>query len=186
MKVFTSLRGQLTVVLLTIVTLGLGLLLAVASSQLSRMTMEEYLHEQQLMARTLANIVPESFETPRAQHIITAWVANRDRWKTDFPADTNVSIFNTKGMLIASSTSASNGSLSVDLRPVLSGGMVSNIVDSRLYTAVAALDEGRGILGVIQIDSSLDSVNMRLFSQWLALIGATGAALLLAFVVAFG
>jgi hypothetical protein len=46
--------------------------------------------------------------------------------------------------------------------------MVSKIVDGRLYTAVPALDEGRSILGVSQIDSSLDFVNMWLFSQWLA------------------
>ena len=185
-KVFPSLRGQLTVVLLTIVALGLSLLLTVGGSQLSRMTIEESLHEQQMMALTWANIVPESFENPRAQHIMTEWVANSDRWKTDVPPDTNVSLFTTQGMLIASSTSARNGRLSVDLRPVLSGGMVSTIVAGRLYTAVPARDEERSIRGVIQIDSSLDSVNMRLFSRWLALIGATGAALLLAFGVAFG
>ena len=185
-KVVPSLRGQLIVVLLTIVALGLGLLLIVVGSQVSRMTMEESTREQQMMALTLANIFSESFETPRAQQIITAWLSDSDRWKKVVPPDTNVSLFNTQGMLIASSASASNHSLSVDLRPVLSGAMVSSIVDGRLYTAVPALDEGRSILGVVQIDSSLDSVNMRIFSQWLALIGATGAALLLAFVVAFG
>ena len=89
-KVFTSLRGQLTVVLLTIVALGLGFLLIVVGSQLSRMTIEASLHEQQMMALTWANIVPESFENPRAQHIMTEWAANSDRWKTDVPPDTNV------------------------------------------------------------------------------------------------
>jgi len=144
------------------------------------------LHEQQMMALTWANIFPESFENPRAQHLMTAWAANSDRWKTDLLPDTNVGLFTTQGVLIASSTSARNGRLSVNLRPVLSGGTVSTVVDGRLYTAVPAWDEERSILGVIQIDSSLDSLNMRLFSLWLALIGATGAALLLAFVVAFG
>ena len=185
-KLCRSLRGQLTIVLLTIVALGLGVLLAVVGSQMSRMAMEEALQEQQLMARTLANVLSESFGTARAQHIITAWLANSDRWNNDLPPDTNVRMFNTQGMLIASNPSASNGSLSVDLSPVLSGSMVSNIVDGRLYTAVPILDEGRSILGVIEIDSSLVSVNARIFSQWRALIGATGTALLLAFVVAFG
>jgi signal transduction histidine kinase len=87
-------------------------------------------------------------------------------------------------VLLASSTPAGNSSLPADLRAVLSGGVVSKIVAGRLYTAVPVTHEGRSILGVIQIDSSLDSVNARLFSRWLALIGATGAALLLAFVIA--
>ncbi len=185
-KVWTSLRGQLTIVLLTTVTFGIGLLLTVVGSQMSRTTMEAATHEQQMIALTLANGVPESLTTPRAQHIITAWVASSQRWKNDLPLDTNVRMFTTLGMLIASSTATSNGSLSRDLRPVLSGGMVSKIVDGRLSTAVPVWDEGRNLRGVIQIDSSLDSVNMRLFSQWRVLIGATGVALLLAFVVAFG
>jgi len=104
------------------------------------------LHEQQMMALTWANIFPESFENPRAQHIMTAWAANSERWKTDLLPDTNVRLFTTQGMLIASSTSVSNGSLPVDLRSVLSGDMVSTVVDGRLYTAVPARDEERSIL----------------------------------------
>jgi signal transduction histidine kinase len=57
-------------------------------------------------------------------------------------------------------------------------------VGGRLYTAVPVVHEGRGILGVVQVDSSLDTVNARLASRWAALMGAAGAALLFAFVIA--
>jgi signal transduction histidine kinase len=74
--------------------------------------------------------------------------------------------------------------LAADRSVVLAGGMVSSIVAGRLYTAVPVTHEGRDILGIIQVDSSLDAVNARLRTRWLALIGAAGAALLLAFGIA--
>jgi uncharacterized BrkB/YihY/UPF0761 family membrane protein len=54
-NVFKSLRGQLTVVILTVLVLGLGLLLIMAGNQMSRMTMEAFTHEQQVLALVLAN-----------------------------------------------------------------------------------------------------------------------------------
>jgi signal transduction histidine kinase len=184
MKAFASLRGQLTAAIVTALALGLGLLLIMAGHQMSQMTMEAFTHEQQVLALALANTFPESFETPRAQQVMASWLAHRDQWKNDFPSDTNISMFDTRGGLIASSSSAGHRGLPVDFNVALSGGIASRTVGGRLYTAVPVMHEGRSILGVIQIDSSLDAVNARLFSRWLALIGATGAALLLAFGVA--
>lgn len=183
-SLFQSLRGQLTAAILTVLALGLGLLLIMAGNQMSQMTMEAFMHEQQVTALVLANTFPESFETPRAKQIMSTWVTHRDQWRNNFPADTNISMFDARGGLIASSASTDNRSLSDDLRVVLSGGMVSKIVAGRLYTAVPVIHEGRSILGVIQVDSSLDSINARLSARWLALIGATGATLLFAFVIA--
>ncbi|MFL5802909.1 MAG: ATP-binding protein [Roseiflexaceae bacterium] len=181
---FRSLRGQLAVTILTVLALGLGLLLIMAGNQMAQMTMEAFRHEQQVFALVLANTLPESFETPRAQQLMSALTAHRLELMNDIPADTNVSMFDTRGALIASSASTGNGGQPVDLRAVLSGAMVSNTVGGRLYTAVPVTHEGRGIIGVIQIDSSLDSVNARLATRWMALMGAAGAALLFAFLVA--
>ena len=183
-KVFRSLRGQLTAAIITVLVLGLGLLLLVAGSQMSRMTMEAFTHEQQVLALVLANAFPESFETARAQQLLSAWGAQRDRWDNDVPADVNISIFDIQGQLIAGSTAANTASLAVDRSVVLAGGIVSKIVAGRLYTAVPVTPEGRSILGIIQVDSSLDSVNARLTTRWLELSGAAGAALLLAFGIA--
>jgi len=184
MILFKSLRGQLTAAILTVLALGLGLLLIMAGNQMSRMTMEAFTHEQQVLALVLANTLPESFENPRAQRAMADWVAQRGQSGDDFPKDTNISLFDARGALIASSAPAGSGGLAVDRGPVVSGGMVSKIVQGRLYIAVPVTHEGRLILGMVQIDSSLDAVNARLFSRWLALIGATGAALALAFVAA--
>lgn len=183
MKVFTSLRGQLTAAILTVLALGLGLLLIMAGNQMSRMTMEAFTHEQQVLALVLANAFPESFETRQAQQVMAGWVQHREQWQNDFPADTNVSLYSIQGGLIASSA-ATSGGLVVDRGRVASGDMVSLIVRGRLYTVVPVTHEGHSILGAIQIDSSLDAVNARLFTRWLALIGATVAALLFAFVIA--
>lgn len=183
-NVFRSLRGQLAAAIVSVLALGLGLLLIVAGSQMSRMTMEAFTHEQQVLALVLANTFPESFETARAQQLMSAWVTHRDRWGNDLPADVNISIFDTQGRLIASSTAADTASLAADRNVVVAGGMVSKIVAGRLYTAVPVIHEGRSILGIIQVDSSLDSVNARLTTRWLALSGAAGAALLLALGIA--
>ncbi len=181
---FTSLRGQLTAAILTVLALGLGLLLLMAGHQMSQATMEAFTHEQQVMALALANTFPESFETPRARQIMTAWVMHRDRWGKEIPADTNISMFTSRGALIASSAADGHDSLPPQLRSVLSGGMASTIVDGRLFTVVPVMHEGRSILGAIQVDSSLDSVNARMAARWLTLIGATAAALLFACVIA--
>jgi signal transduction histidine kinase len=183
-NVFKSLRGQLAAVILTVLALGLGLLLIIAGDQMSRMTMEAFTHEQQVLALVLANSFPESFETRQAQQVMAGWVRHRDQWQNDFPADTNVSLYDTRGRLIASSTPTNSGGLAVDQGPALSGNIVSKVVQGRLYTVVPVVHEGQIILGAVQIDSSLASVNARLFSRWLVLIGATGAALLFAFVIA--
>jgi two-component system sensor histidine kinase BaeS len=183
-NVFTSLRGQLTAAILTVLALGLGLLLMMAGQQMSQMTMEAFRHEQQVFALVLANTLPESFETPRAQQLMSALMAHRIQGMNDIPADTSISMFDTHGMLIDSSAATGKRSQPVDLRSVLSGAMVSNSVGGRLYTAVPVMHEGRGIIGVIQIDSSLDAVNARLAARWMALMGAAGAALLFAFIIA--
>jgi len=183
-NMFKSLRGQLVVAILTVLALGLGLLLIMAGNQMAQMTMEAFRHEQQVFALVLANTLPESFETPRTQQLLSALTAHRLELMNDVPADTHISMFDTRGTLIASDAAAEGGQQPIDLRKVLAGGMVSNIVGGRLYTTVPAMHEGRGIIGVIQIDSSLDPVNARLAARWMALVGAAGAALLFAFLVA--
>ena len=183
-NLFTSLRGQLTAAILTVLALGLGLLLLMAGHQMSQATMEAFTHEQQVMALALANTFPESFETPRAQQIMAAWIMHRDRWGKEIPPDTNISMFTPRGALIASSVADGRDSLPPQLRGALSGGMASTIIDGRLYTAVSVMHEGRSILGAIQVDSSLDPVNARMAARWLTLIGATAAALLFACVIA--
>jgi signal transduction histidine kinase len=183
-RIFTSLRGQLTAAILAVLALGLGLLLLMAGHQMSEATMEAFTHEQQVMALALANTFPESFETRRAQQLMTAWVTHREQWSNDVPRDTNISMFTTRGALIASSAPDGRENLSPNLRGALGGGMASTIVGGRLYTAVPVTHEGRSILGVIQVDSSLDSVNARMAARWLTLIGAAVAALLFACVIA--
>ena len=138
-NIFTSLRGQLTAAILTVLALGLGLLLLMAGHQMSQATMEAFTHEQQVMALALANTFPESFETPRSQQIMAAWVTHRDRWGNEIPPDTNISMFDTRGTLIASSAAAGRDSLPPNLRGVLSGGMASTIIDGRLYTVVPVM-----------------------------------------------
>jgi signal transduction histidine kinase len=181
---FRSLRGQLAAAILTVLALGLGLLLIMAGRQMSQMTLEAFRHEQQVFALVLANTLAESFETPHAQQLMSGLMADRVRLMNDIPADTNISMFDTHGTLIAGSATASNRSQPVDLRSVLSGAIVSNTVGGRLYTAVPVTHEARGIIGVIQIDASLDTVNARLATRWMVLMGATGAALVFAFLVA--
>ncbi len=180
---FRSLRGQLAAAILTVLALGLGLLLIMAGRQMSQMTLEAFRHEQQVFALVLANSLAESFEAPHAQQLMTMLMADRAQLMNDIPADTNMSMFDTRGMLIASSA-AGNRSQPIDLRAALSGTMISNTVGGRLYTTVPVMHERRGIIGVIQIDASLDTVNTRLAERWTALIGAAGAALLFAFLVA--
>ncbi|MBA3946780.1 MAG: HAMP domain-containing histidine kinase [Herpetosiphonaceae bacterium] len=184
MKFFKSLRGQLTAAIGTVLALGLGLLLIVAGHQMSQMTMEAFIHEQQVTALVLANTVPESLEVPQVQSLLSAWTTPRDRQHDGFAPDTHISLFGAGGSRIASSA----GSVSVgavgELRGALSGQIVSDIVRGRLYTAVPVTHDGRSILGVLQVDSSLDSVQDRLLERWIALIGATIAALFLAFAIA--
>ena len=164
-NMFKSLRGQLAVAILTVLALGLGLLLIMAGNQMAQMTMEAFRHEQQVFALVLANTLPESFETPRTQQLMSALTAHRLDLMNDVPADTHISMFDTRGTLIASDAAAEGGQQPIDLRKVLAGGMVSNIVGGRLYTTVPVMHEGRGIIGVIQIDSSLDPVNARLAAR---------------------
>lgn len=183
-NVFRSLRAQLAAAIVTVLALGVGLLLVVAGSQMSRMTMEAFTHEQQVLALVLANTLPESFETGYMQQRMSDWVLHRDRWDNDLPADANINMFDPQGQLIASSTAANPAGLAVDRNVVVAGGIASKIVAGRLYTAVPVTHEGRSILGIIQVDSSLDAVNERLTTRWLELSGAAGAALLLAFGIA--
>ena len=183
-KGFSSLRGQLMAAIVTVLALGLGLLLIMAGRQMSQITMEAFRHEQQVFALVLANTLSESFETPRAQQMLSALMAHRVQLTHDIPLDTNVNIFDARGELIASSVSSVDRSQPVDLRSALSGTIVSDIVGGRLYTEVPIVHEGRNIIGVIQVDSSLDSVNAHLAARWMALMGATGVALLFAVLVA--
>ena len=181
---FKSLRAQLAAAILMVLALGLGLLLSMAGRQVSQITMEEFRHEQQVFALMLANSLAEAFETPRAQQLMSTLITHHSRFMDDFPADTNVSTFDSRGTPLTNSATASNDSQPVDLRTVISGTMVSTTVSGRLYTAVPVIHEERGIIGVIQIDSSLDAVNAHLTARWMALMGAGGAALLYAFLVA--
>lgn len=180
---FTSLRGQLTATILLVLALGLGLLLLMAGSQMSQATMDAFTQQQQVLALALANSFPESFERPRAQQLMSAWVTHRERWSSEIPRDTNISMYTTRGALIASSATAP-ASLAADLRGALAGGIASKVIDGRLYTAVSVTHEGRSILGAIQVDSSLDAVNARMAARWLALAGAAAAALAFAFAIA--
>jgi signal transduction histidine kinase len=183
-KMFRSLRGQLAATMLTVLALGLSLLLIMAGQQMSQMTLEAFRHEQQVFALILANSLAESFERPQAQQLMSTLMAHRVQFMNDIPADTNVNMFDTHGRLLASSAATPNSRQPIDLRAVFSGAMINNTLGGRLYTAVPVIHEGRGIIGAIQIDASLDSVNARLESRWMALGGAAGAALLLAFLVA--
>src|SRR5690349_24385347 len=135
-KRFASLRSQLAAAILTVLALGLGLLLILAGQQMSRMTMEAFTHEQQVIALVLANTSAEAFEAPGARQLMRDWAARRDQWRSDIPPDTNVSMFDTRGALIANSGSPGASGLAVDLRAALSGRMISTIIGTRLYTAV--------------------------------------------------
>lgn len=182
MKVFRSLRVQLAAAILTVLALGLGLLLIMAGSQISRMTMEAFTHEQQAQALALANSFPEAFERRRAQQLLQSWISRRDLLENDFSTSTNINVFTSAGALVASNTS--NGRLAVDADRVLQGSVVSSIIDGRLYTAVPIIHEGRSVLGVLQLDTDIAPVNARLLGRWLALAGAAVGALGLAFVIA--
>lgn len=182
MNALRSLRAQLAAAILTALALGLGLLLIMAGNQMSRMTMEAFIHEQQAQALALANTFPEAFERQSAQQLLGAWMARRNQLQGDFTTDTNVNLFTTRGVLVVSSSS--NGRLVVDNARVLSGNVVSTVIDGRLYTAVPVVHEGRDVLGTLQLDTSTAPVNNRLFSRWLALIGAAAGALVLAFAIA--
>lgn len=148
MNALRSLRAQLAAAILTALALGLGLLLIMAGNQMSRMTMEAFIHEQQAQALALANTFPEAFERQSAQQLLGAWMARRNQLQGDFTTDTNVNLFTTRGALVVSSSS--NGRLVVDNARVLSGNVVSTVIDGRLYTAVPVVHEGRDVLGTLQ------------------------------------
>jgi signal transduction histidine kinase len=181
-KVFRSLRVQLAAAILTVLALGLGLLLIMAGSQISRMTMEAFTHEQQAQALALANSFPEAFERRSAQQLLQSWISRRNLLENEFSSDTNINVFTSAGALVASN--ASGGRLAVDSDRVVRGSVVSTIIDGRLYTAVPIIHEGRSVLGTLQIDTDVAPVQARLFGRWLALIGAAAGALVLAFVIA--
>ena len=181
-NLFRSLRGQLSATIISILALGLGLLLLMAGTQMARMTLDSFTHEQQVTALLLANTFSETMEQPQAEQIMALWSAHRDQWRRELPADTNLSIFDTSGTLLASS-STSDVTLTVSMAGLLAGDVVSHRSGERLTTAVPVHNEERGVLGVLQIDSSLAPMQTQLWERWLALIGVTIATLLLTLVI---
>jgi signal transduction histidine kinase len=181
-NLFRSLRGQLSATIISILALGLGLLLLMAGTQMARMTLDSFTHEQQVTALLLANTFSETMEQPQAEQIMALWSAHRDQWRRELPADTNLSIFDTSGKLLASS-STSDVTLTVSMAGLLAGDVVSHRSGERLTTAVPVHNEERGVLGVLQIDSSLAPMQAQLWERWLALIGVTIATLLLTLVI---
>ncbi len=179
---FRSLRGQLSATIISVLALGLGLLLLMAGTQMARMTLESFTHEQQVTALLLANTFSETMEQPQAEQIMALWSSHRDQWRRELPSDTNLSIFDMSGKLLTSSA-AGDVVLTVSLPVLLAGDVVSNRNGERLTTAVPVHNEERGTLGVLQIDSSLAPMRAQLWDRWLALIGVTVATLLLILVI---
>ena len=182
MSLFRSLRGQLSATIISVLALGLSLLLLMAGTQMSRMTLESFTHEQQVTALLLANTFSESFEQSQADQVMALWSAHRDQWRRELPADTNLSIFNTAGKLLANSAGG-DAALAMSLPALLAGDVVSHRSDERLTTAVPMRHEEGGVIGVLQIDSSLAPMQAQLRERWLALIGVTAATLLLTLVI---
>ncbi|MEI7646405.1 MAG: HAMP domain-containing sensor histidine kinase [Chloroflexales bacterium] len=180
--IFRSLRGQLSATIISVLALGLGLLLLMAGTQMARMTLESFTHEQQVTALLLSNTFSETMEQPQADQIMALWSAHRDQWRRELPADTNLSIFDTSGKLLASSADG-DVALTMSLPTLLAGDVVSHRSGERLTTAVPVHNEERGLLGVLQIDSSLAPMHAQLWQRWLALIGVTAATLLLTLVI---
>ncbi|MBX0330879.1 HAMP domain-containing histidine kinase, partial [Oscillochloris sp. ZM17-4] len=179
---FRSLRGQLAVAIISVLALGLGLLLLMAGTQMSRMTMESFTHEQQVTALLLAGSFSETLEQAQVDQIMALWEAHRDQWRRELPADTNLSIFDTAGRLLASS-GGGGAALSLGLPALLAGDIVSHRDGERLTTAVPVHHEEGGVIGILQIDSSLAPVSAQLWDRWLALSGVTAATLLLTLVI---
>jgi signal transduction histidine kinase len=181
-SLFRSLRGQLSATIIGVLALGLGLLLLMTGTQMSRMTMESFTHEQQVTALLLANTFSESLEKSQAEQIIALWSAHRDQWRRELPGDTNLSVFDTSGRLLASSADGA-AVLTMGLPALVAGDVVSHRNGERLTTAVPVRHEEGGVIGVLQIDSSLAPMQAQLWERWLALIGVTVATLLLTLVI---
>ncbi|NNJ13209.1 HAMP domain-containing protein [Chloroflexales bacterium ZM16-3] len=179
---FRSLRGQLSAAIISVLALGLGMLLLMAGTQMSRMTLESFTHEQQVTALMLTGSFSETLEQSQVDKIMGLWATHSDQWRRELPADTNLSIFDTSGMLLASSTGDS-AALSVGVPALLAGDIVSHRDGERLTTAVPVRHEEGEVIGILQIDSSLAPLDAQLWERWLALIGVTAATLLLTLVI---
>lgn len=183
-NLFRSLRSQLAVAHIIVLALGLGLLSLMTGTQMAHMTMESFTHEQQVTALVLTNSFSESLEESDAQQMLAQWLANRQHWRRELPEDSNLNVFDARGVALASSGPLDQARLKVNLGAVLAGDVVSTSNGTRLFTAVPVRHEQGGILGVVQIDSSLGPLQTRLWERWLALIGVTCATLALALVIA--
>ncbi|HVO43137.1 MAG TPA: HAMP domain-containing protein, partial [Aggregatilineales bacterium] len=186
MKFFTSLRGQLTLAFLAVLALGLGLLLLLAANQMSRMTLESFTHEQQVLALIMANTLPMPLDEVHTQETLTLWTSQNTQWRDDLSSNTTISVYNLNGALVATSTDAAAlyTPVSADLRAAASGEIVSKIAGDEVYVIVPILHDGRILLGTIALESPLEPVMDRLRSEWLALGGAAGLAMLLAVLAA--
>lgn len=182
MSIFRSLRGQLALAIISVLALGLSLLLLMAGTQMSRMTLESFTHEQQVTALLLAGSLSESIEQAQIDQVMALWAAHRDQWSRELSADTGMAIFDPAGGLLASSPGA-DATLTVSLPALLSDEMVSRRNGERLITTVPVRHEEGGVIGILQLDSSLAPVHAQLWQRWLALIGVTAATLLLTLVI---
>jgi signal transduction histidine kinase len=171
--------------MVSILALGLGLLLLLAGNQMAHVTMESYTREQQVMALIVANTASQSPDGVMPDRFSVVWTTQRAQWSDDFPADTNVNIYDKTGQVITTSTASGSTPLIENLDSSAAGTMVTRVIGDRLYTAVPMVHDGHIFLGILQIDSSLSTVNGRISARWLAIIGAAGFALLLTIVAAF-
>ncbi|MEP7284427.1 MAG: ATP-binding protein [Chloroflexota bacterium] len=174
-----SLRVQLIASILLVLGLGLGTLLIVSGSQMTIMTQQAFVSQQEVVTLAVANSLSQALGEWRQGQVAPAdfqQYINAIATKLDI----NLSIVAPNGGLLATThDTAISTDNSPELSNALSNSIASQIRGNTLYIAVPIVHDGRIVLGLVWADTSLAPVQNELLGRWIVLIGATVGALVL-------
>lgn len=176
-----SLRMQLVAALALVAGLGLGAMLLLTGSQMTRMAMDAFTSRQQFVTLAIASSLSETLggrvggriDTATFQQIIAS---------SGEQLGVDLTVTDPTGAVLAT-TNDQITSLSTNLpefAAALRQQVASSVRDNHFYAAAPVIHDNRDLVGVVYVDAALAPLLAELWQRWFLLVGATIAVLAIA------
>ncbi|MCC7446149.1 MAG: HAMP domain-containing protein [Anaerolineae bacterium] len=186
MNFLKSLSGQIIAAIVLVLVVGLLALLIMAGSQMSTMTIDSFVHQQEATVLAMANGLADPLHSIRGDDdddkVPNIQARLQPRLKTDATAlGGDISLIGPNNETLAT-TRSTPCEIGPEVPTALRGNIASDLRDGVLYVA-APIRYERHVIALVRLDVPFAPVEAELRGRWLALIGAAGGALALACVV---
>jgi signal transduction histidine kinase len=187
-----SIRAQLIAAITFVLTLGLGTLLLMAGSQTATKTLQDFVHERQVAVLAVSGSLVEPLEhwaelkTGSDEETALDLQALQRRINADAARlNLAISVLTIDGDMVAT-TYAVAPPPPIDrpeVQVALNGNMGSEVRNGKLYIAAPVTYQEERLLGFVWAEAPMMPIQAELQGRWLTLIGASLAALVLAWLV---